>query len=474
MEQREIKEILDTAMSKGGQFAEVYLEKKESTGISCEASKIEKVNTGIEVGIGIRVISGDNTAYVYTNDLRLENVCRIAEVAATAAKSDAENVVLDFVTTPSACKPEIKFRPDAVDFEAKIELLKLADQSARAVGSAIDQVSLSYSDVCQQVTIANSVGIYVEDERIRTRMACNAIAHEGEQVQTGFASRGGTVGFELFEENDPQILGQEAAERAMRLIKAKPSPAGKMPVIMASEAGGTMVHEACGHGLEGDLVQKGLSVYAGKLGEQVASAKITVVDDATISGKYGSYGFDDEGYLGRKNVLIRDGVLEQYMYDRHTAEQVGTRTTGNGRRQSYQEKPLTRMSNTYIASGEDSVGEILRSTKRGLLVTKMGGGQVNSINGDYVFDVAEGYLIEDGEIGFAVRGATLAGNGPESLQNVEMVADDLGYAIGTCGKNGQSAPVADAQPTMKINGLVVGGTACGDTQLVEDFRISRR
>ncbi len=474
MDKKEVREVLEAAMAQGGQFAELYLEYKENTGISCENGRIEKVNTGIESGVGIRVIHGDNTAYVYTNDLSQENLCRLAQTAASAAKSDVRQPVAAFMTQPEALRPEIVFRPDEVDFTEKVELLKIADQAARAVDQRIEQVALSYSDSTQQVTIANSLGVYVEDERIRTRMACNAIAKDGEAVQTGFASAGGTVGFELFREKDPQDLGEEAAERAKRLLSAKACPAGTMPVIMASEAGGTMVHEACGHGLEGDLVQKGLSVYAGRLGEPVASEKITVVDDATLTGKYGSYAFDDEGHLGRKNVLIRQGVLEQYMYDYHTAVKEGTYSTGNGRRQSYKEKTITRMSNTYIAPGEDSVEEIMRSTKHGLLVTKMGGGQVNSINGDYVFDVAEGYMVEDGEIQYAVRGATLAGNGPKSLQNVEMVADDLGYAIGTCGKNGQSAPVADAQPTMKIGGLVVGGTAGGEEEILEDFTIIRR
>lgn len=474
MDNQEVRDILEVAMAQGGQFAELYLEHKENTGISCENGRIEKVNTGIESGVGIRVINGENTAYMYTNDLTQDNLRRLAQTAAAAAKSDVCQPVAEFMVSPAAIEPDIIFRPDAIDFEQKVKLLKIADQAARAVDGRIEQVALSYSDSCQQVTIANSLGVYVEDERIRTRMACNAIAKEGELVQTGFASAGGTVGFELFREKDPQALGEEAAKRAQRLLAARACPAGKMPVIMASEAGGTMVHEACGHGLEGDLVQKGLSVYAGRLGECVASEKITVVDDATLAGKYGSYAFDDEGHLGRKNVLIRQGVLEQYMYDYHTATKEGTYTTGNGRRQSYKEKPITRMSNTYIAPGEDSVEEIMRSTQYGLLVTKMGGGQVNSINGDYVFDVAEGYMVADGEIQYAVRGATLAGNGPESLQNVEMVADDLGYAIGTCGKNGQSAPVSDAQPTMKIGGLVVGGTAGGEEWVAEDFRIVRR
>lgn len=473
MEKREIKEILEAALAQGGDFAEIYLEQKESTGISCEGGKIEKINTGIDLGIGIRVVANDNTSYAYTNNLDLANVLKIARVAGDGARSACQNPVLDFLAEPKVAPMAIEIRPDQVKLDDKVRQIKIADQAARELHEAIRQVSLSYSDIAQKVVIANSLGTYVEDERIRVRLSCNAIGQEQEEIQTGFASVGATKGFELFKAYDPQVLGQEAAERAMRLLGAKPCPGGQMPVVMASEAGGTMVHEACGHGLEGDLVQEGLSVYANKIGEQVASELVTVVDDATIAGKYGSYRYDDEGHRGQKNSLIKDGVLVQYMYDSQSARKAGCVSTGNGRRESYRDKPVTRMSNTYIASGKTPVDQIIASVDKGLFVTRMGGGQVNSINGDYVFDVAEGFLIEDGKVTQAIRGATLAGNGPQSLKMVEMVGDDLGYAIGVCGKKGQSAPVADAQPTMKINGLTVGGTSSGDAQLSHDFKIKR-
>lgn len=268
-------------------------------------------------------------------------------------------------------------------------------------------------------------------------------------------------------------MGIESAQRALLMLSAKPCPSGKMAVVMASEAGGTMVHEACGHGLEADLVQKGLSVYANKRGERVASDLVTVIDDATMPYKYGSFRYDDEGTVGQKNVLIKNGVLENYMYDRLTAGKEGKKSSGNGRRESYKERPVPRMTNTYIASGKDEPDDIIKSTKKGILVRKMGGGQVNTTNGDYVFDVAEGYLIENGEITSAVQGATLAGNGPDTLQMVEMVGNDLGFAIGTCGKEGQGAPVSDAQPTMKIKELTVGGTGGTGPEINRDFKIRR-
>lgn len=459
MNQKEIKEILETALQYGASFAEIFLEQKESTVIGCESSKIENINTGLDLGIGIRVICGEKTAYLHTNKIDLQHMKELAAQAGQAVGAGDPAIAVKPFLIPSAnCHQPAKLPPIQVPFDEKIKLLKQADRAARSTSPFISQVSLSYSDVTQRVLIANSLGTLVQDERIRVRMACNSIATQDGQVQTGFASLGGACGFELFSNDAAEKMGKESAERAMTLLSAQPCPTGQMTVVLGSEAGGTMVHEACGHGLEGDLVQKGLSAYAGKLGEKVASEKITVIDDATVPGKYGSYAYDDEGNPGRKNVLIENGILIRYMNDYQTAQKTEQPITGNGRRQSYREKPLTRMSNTYIAPGTDSVEEMIASVEYGLYVKKMGGGQVNSLNGDYVFDVSEGYLIENGKITVPVRGATLAGNGPKSLQMVEMVGNDLGYAIGTCGKNGQSAPVADAQPTLKINGLTVGGT----------------
>jgi TldD protein len=227
---------------------------------------------------------------------------------------------------------------------------------------------------------------------------------------------------------------------------------------MAGEAGGTMVHEACGHGLEADLVQKGLSVYAGKMGEKVASPLITVIDDATLPSRYGSYAFDDEGTPGKKTVLIEEGILKSYMYDLDTALKENRESTGNGRRESYRSRPIPRMSNTLIAPGQTDPEEIIASTRKGLYVTKMGGGQVNTTNGDFVFEVTEGYLLENGKVGAPVRGATLIGNGPQVLSQVDLVGRDIGFSLGVCGKNGQGVPVGDAQPTLRIPNLVVGGT----------------
>jgi TldD protein len=278
-------------------------------------------------------------------------------------------------------------------------------------------------------------------------------------VQTGYHPVGGLVGLEILDEYPPEKIAQTAVRQALLMLKAGKAPGGTMPVVISSEAGGTMVHEAVGHGLEADLACEGLSVYHNKIGQRVANEKVTVVDDATVPNKRGSFQFDDEGVPAERTVLIEKGILKNYMFDRKVAMKHGFQPTGNGRRESYRFKPICRMTNTMILSGADDPAEIVRSTERGLFVRKMGGGQVNTVNGDFVFEVNEGYLIEKGKVGDPVRGAILTGNGPKVLQTIDKVGNDLGFAIGTCGKDGQGVPVGDAQPTLRIPELVIGGSS---------------
>ncbi len=418
--------------------------------------------SGVDAGAGIRVLSGESTAYAYTNDLSRDGLLEAAGIVSHAAASGKKGVNLEFVDVKPAVNFDFKERPEDVSTEQKVAVVEAADKTARSVDrEQIKQVMVGYGDVVQKVAIANSSGDYVEDERIRTRLVVQAVAASGQVIQTGFEAVGSLCGFELFKRFPPEEVAGTAANRALEMLKAKPAPAGRMPVVMASEAGGTMVHEACGHGLEADLVQKNLSVYTGKKGQVVASEEVTVYDDATIDSRYGSYRFDDEGVAARKVNLIENGVLVDFLYDRLTAVKDGRQSNGHGRRESYQHKPIPRMANTCIAPGKTDPQKIIRETKNGLLVKKMGGGQVNTITGDFVFDVAEGYLIKDGEIGPMVRGATLTGNGPEVLRIIEMVGSDLGFSIGTCGKDGQGVPVSDAQPTIAIRELVIGGTTQG-------------
>jgi len=459
-----LKEVLERALSNGGDFSDIFVEEKRSTGISCEAERIERVQTGTDIGAGIRVVSGDSTAYAYTNDLSRKGLLEVAEIVSHAARGDKKEINLDLRRVKPLVEFSFKERPEEVPTERKTSLVEAADRSARAVDKErVKQVIVAYGDVVQKVTIANSEGDYVEDERIRTRLVVQAVAASGTSIQTGFEAVGSLSGFELFEKYLPDKVAETAAARAVQMLEARPAPSGKMPVVLAGEAGGTMVHEACGHGLEADLVQKGLSVYTGKKGEKVASEEVSVIDDATIDRRYGSYGIDDEGVPSRKVSLIEKGVLTDFLYDRLTAGKDGRKSNGHGRRESYQHKPVPRMGNTYIAPGKTDPEKIIRETKNGLLVKKMGGGQVNTATGDFVFDVAEGYVIEEGEIGPMVRGATLTGNGPEVLRIVDAVGSDLGFTIGTCGKDGQGVPVSDAQPTLAVRRLIVGGTAYGST-----------
>lgn len=458
MEKLQLEELLKIAVANGGDFADIFIEQKKTTGIGLEENKIERINTGIDVGAGIRVVSNNTTSFGFTNDISFEGIKKAVKIVSKAAEGAKNNINLDLTVPKPIVDFPIKQRPDEVNVDDKVATVQKANKTARGVDKRIKQVTVGFGDVIQKITIANTDGIYVEDERIRTRFMTNVVASDGDIIQTGYSALGGVKGFELFEEKSPEEVAEEAAKRAVLMLSAKPAPSGKMAVVMAGEAGGTMVHEACGHGLEADLVQKKLSVYAGKMGQKVASELVTVVDDGTLPGKYGSFRFDDEGTPSSKTVLIKEGILEEYMYDKLTSRKEQRYSTGNGRRESYQERPIPRMTNTYIASGKSDPEKIIKECKSGILVLKMGGGQVNTTNGDYVFDVAEGFLIKDGEITTPVRGATLTGNGPETLQRVDMVGSDLGFTIGTCGKEGQGVPVSDAQPTMLISELVVGGT----------------
>ncbi|MFZ5642969.1 MAG: TldD/PmbA family protein [Bacillota bacterium] len=455
-----LKEVLEIALKNGGDFADIYIEHKKVTGIGCEGGKIERVHSGLDVGAGIRVIDGDSTAYAFTNDLTRDGMAGAAEIVSHAAKGSQKDCNIDLREVKPVVDFNFGIRPDSVKTEEKVETVEAADRAARAVNSEyIKQVIVGYGDVVQNITIANSAGDYVEDERIRTRFMVQVVASRGDTIQTGYEAVGSLSGFDLLDRNRPEDVARTAAVRSVGMLDAQAAPSGKMPVVMAGEAGGTMVHEACGHGLEADLVQKGLSVYAGRKGQKVAADSVTVVDDATLNDRYGSYSFDDEGIPSRKVVLIENGVLKDYLYDRLTAIRDGIESNGHGRRESYQHKPIPRMGNTYIAPGNEDPEKLVREAGRGVLVTKMGGGQVNTTTGDFVFDVAEGFLIVDGKKGQMIRGATLTGNGPEVLKNIKMVGKDLGFTIGTCGKDGQGVPVSDAQPTMWIDNIIVGGTA---------------
>jgi TldD protein len=322
---------------------------------------------------------------------------------------------------------------------------------------SIVQVRVRYFDLQRTIGIANSDGVLVSDQATHTMFVVQAIAAKDGELQVGYEPLGGTVGFELFETENPEQSALNAAGKAVLMLHARKAPGGKMPVVISSSAGGTMIHEAIGHGLEADLAGQGLSVYQNKLGEQIASSLVSVADDKTLPGKRGSYRVDDEGTPAERTLLVENGLLKSFMYNRLEALRAGKSSTANGRRESFRFRPIVRMSNTMILPGKSAPGDIIKSVKAGLFVKKMGGGQVDTVSGDFVFEVSEGYLIEGGEVGEPVRGATLVGNGPRVLMEIDMVGSDLGFGIGTCGKDNQAVPVADGQPTLRIPEMIVGG-----------------
>ncbi|HAG50296.1 MAG: peptidase C69 [Deltaproteobacteria bacterium GWC2_42_51] len=449
--------ILKRALQHGGDFADIYMEETFNTSIICEDNKIEKVVSGRDRGIGLRVIFDFKTAYAYTNDLTEKGLLELADTVSKAVKEGGSGKDIGLVKKEIAPGFSIKVPPQSVDLLEKVELVKKANTFARGFDNRIGQVKVVYGDGFRQMVVVNSYGQWAEEDRIGILFLVQVVAREGDVVQTGYEPVGGVMGLEIFEETPPEKVAELASKRALLMLKARKAEGGKMSVVLSNEAGGTMIHEAVGHGLEADLAQQGLSVYSGKIGEKIASPLVTVIDDATIPYRRGSFFFDDEGTHGQKTILVENGVLKNYMYDRLTALKDGAVSTGNGRRESYHHRPIPRMTNTMIAPGKTNPEDIIKSLGNGLFVKKMGGGQVNTVNGDFVFEITEGYLIEKGKIGEPVRGATLTGNGPQILKNIDMVGSDLGFAIGTCGKDAQGVPVSDAQPTLRIPEIVIGG-----------------
>lgn len=452
-----LSEVLRKLSSFGGEYADIFVEHRKITSIQLEDNKVEKVVSGIDSGVGLRLIHNGRTAFAFSNDLTRESLMSIAASLGRAISASSEVPALDMRKQRPSSDFLIKISPDAVPIEKKISLVKSANQTARSHDKRIRQVSVSYRDSVQKVQIADSYGNFAEDERVYTLGLVHVIAADKGIIQTGYEAEGGNIGFELFDVVSMEGLASKAAVRSVKMLSARRAPGGRMPIIISAESGGTLIHEAIGHGLEADLAQQGLSVYSNKLGQKVASALVTVIDDSTLPNKRGSFRFDDEGTPSRRTVLVEKGVLKGYMYDRLTALTNNVVSTGNGRRESYQHRPIPRMTNTFIASGESRPDEIIKSVQKGLLVKKMGGGQVNTVSGDFVFDVQDGYLIENGEVSEPVRGATLTGNGPEVLKSIDMVGSDLGFSIGTCGKDAQGVPVSDAMPTIRIPEMVVGG-----------------
>ncbi len=454
-----LERVLAAALARGGDMAEVFVEDRQTTGAALDDRRIEELSSGRERGAGIRVIVGDTTGFAHTADLSESGLRAAAEAASAVARRGGGGVRTVALATRQSAPPRALVLPSSVPKARKLELLARADDAARSAGREITQVMAGYGDSRRRVQIASSDGVLAEDDQVRTRYSVSCIASGDTGMQTGFESVARTAGFELFDDLDVADVAQVAARRALAKLSARPAPSGELPVVLAGGSGGILFHEACGHGLEADHIVKDASVYVGRIGEQVASPLVTLVDDGTVAGEWGNYGVDDEGHPAARNVLIENGVLTDYLWDYLRARKEGRRSSGNGRRQSYQHLPMVRMTNTFLLAGQEDPDELVAQTPRGVYVAKLGGGQVNTTTGDFVFGTTEAYLIENGRITEPLRDANLIGNGPEVLRRVDAVATDFGMTPGTCGKDGQSVPVGCGQATLRITGVTVGGTA---------------
>ncbi len=461
LEEPVIDRVLSAALRTGGDFAEIFVEDKRSSSAVLDDGKVEELTSGRDRGAGIRVVAGDTTGFAHTADLSEEGLRAAADAAAAAARSGGGGTNVVALSRVAADRGyAIGTFPEDVPKAAKVELLGRADEVARSQGSAITQVSASYGDSRRRILVANSDGLLADDDTVRTLFSVSCVATGDTGMQTGRESVGHTVGLELFDRYDVDELARRAAERALTKLGARPAPSGEMPVVIASGGGGVLFHEACGHGLEADLVGKGASVFRGRVGERVAAPGVTVVDDGTMAREWGNVAIDDEGHLAQRNVLIDDGVLTDYMWDLLRARKEGRRSSGNGRRQSYQHLPMVRMTNTYLLAGQEDPDDIVASTDRGIYVKHLGGGQVNTATGDFVFGMTEAYLIEGGRVTEPIREGNLIGNGPEVLTRIDALGDDFAMGPpGTCGKDGQGVPVGDGVPTLRVTSLTVGGTA---------------
>ena len=455
---REIAEkVLGRCLITGGDFAEIFEEDTLNNSINILNGKVENSVGGRTYGIGIRIFKGLKSVYAYTNNNTLTSLLNVAQKAAHALGELKEEKMIVLHERETINFNKILISPSSVELNKKIGVMKIAYNAAKDYHSEIAQVGVGYVDKEQNILIANTEGLYTEDKRIRTRLTINAIASANGENQTGTEGPGRHMGFEMFNEIDPEYYGRQAAKQAYTMLHAKNCPAGRMMVAIDNGFGGVIFHEACGHSLEATAVAKGNSVFTGKLGQQIASTKVTAIDDGTIPNAWGSLNIDDEGNKTQKNVLIENGILKSYMIDKLNGRRMGMEPTGNSRRQSYRFAPTSRMTNTYIANGDDNPEDIIKSISDGLYAKKMGGGSVNPVTGEFNFAVSEGYLIKNGVIQEPVRGASLIGKGSEILMDIDMVGNNMDQGQGMCGSSSGSIATNVGQPMIRVKEITVGG-----------------
>lgn len=457
LSQNSIEKVLQAALETGGDFAEVFVEDKTSSSLTMIGGVVEKALSGRDFGIGIRIFKGFFSVYAYTNDASVENLIKVARNASQAMGEGQAGRVLDLRKSSVKNAHTITIMPNTVSKKQKIEWMRRAHTAAMGYDPVITQTNISFADSVQNVLIANSEGVYVEDIRSRNRLGISAMATKDTEKETGFMGPGYFGGLEYMEKLDIEAYGQEAARSAKTILGASFAPSGKIPVVINNGFGGVLFHEACGHGLEATSVAYKTSVFADKLGEMVASPLVTAYDDGAIPNAWGSLNIDDEGKATQRNLLIENGRLKGYLIDKLGGRRMGMGPTGSSRRESYRYAPTSRMNNTYLTAGESTPEEIIANTEFGIFAKYLGGGSVNPATGDYNFNVREAYVIRQGKIAEAVKGATLIGNGMNTLQKIDMVGNNLKHEIGMCGSSSGTVPVTVGQPMLRVSELTVGG-----------------
>ncbi|QTN44253.1 metalloprotease TldD [Ectopseudomonas mendocina] len=453
--------VLGEVAGPGIDAADLYFQSQVSETWVLEDGIVKEGSFNLDQGVGVRAQSGEKTGFAYSNAISLDALTQAAQAARSISRAGQQGRVHAFVS-PQVSQLYADGNPlDVMSRAEKVELLQRIDRATRALDPRIKQVTVSLAGVWDRILVAAHDGSLSADIRPLVRFNVSVIVEQNGRRERGGHGGGGRTDYRYFLEEDRAMgYAREALRQALVNLEAIAAPAGSMPVVMGAGWSGVLLHEAVGHGLEGDFNRKGSSAYSGKVGQKVASSLCTIVDDGTLAGRRGSLSVDDEGTPTQCTTLIENGVLKGYMQDKLNARLMGVAATGNGRRESYAHLPMPRMTNTYMLAGESDPEEIIRSVKKGIYCANLGGGQVDITSGKFVFSTSEAYLIEDGKITAPVKGATLIGNGPEAMSRVSMVGNDLALdsGVGTCGKDGQSVPVGVGQPTLKIDAITVGGT----------------
>ena len=457
---RDLSAVFDRILAHGVDYADLYFQYSRSEAWSLEEGIVKSGSFNIDQGVGVRALAGEKTAFAYSDDISLPALTDAAAAVRSIAAA-GQNGSVPALRSSSGRKLYVPADPLAsLDADAKVKLLERVEATARAADKRVLQVMASLAAEYESVLIAGSDGRLAADVRPLCRLSVTVIVEQNGKREQGSSGGGGRFGYAYFDDEIITRYVKEAVHQAVTNLDAKPAPAGSMTVVLGPGWPGILLHEAIGHGLEGDFNRKGSSAFSGRVGERVAAKGVTVVDDGTIPDRRGSLNVDDEGNPTQRTVLIEDGILKGYLQDSLNARLMGVAPTGNGRRESFAHMPLPRMTNTVMLAGEHDPQEIIKSVKKGIYAVNFGGGQVDITNGKFVFSMSEAYLIENGKVTYPVKGATLIGNGPDALTRVSMIGNDLALdpGVGTCGKDGQSVPVGVGQPTLRIDGLTVGGT----------------